>query len=123
MLLPCATNMTFLPSTNKGKIVSVREMRQKPSEMLSTLELIIELPPGVQYRTAQNILLFPQNTEATVNRILEYLDCQGDLADKLVVLSSSLSKEERSEVVLGFPLNISLRTIARNHLDIKGTPK
>ena len=107
----------------QGTVASVREMRQSATEALSTLELLISLPPEAPYRTAQNVLLFPRNTQGTVDKVLEYLGCLGAASTRSVEFGSWLSAEERLQTPLSFPLGRPLRTIVSEHLDIKGALK
>lgn len=53
-----------------GKVVAVKEMRQVTTEILSTLEIEIEMPQGMTYQTAANLNYFPENTDYNVARAL-----------------------------------------------------
>ena len=99
-----------------GKILKIEELRQKPSELLSTVKIDISLPAGVDYQTAQNLLIFPKNTKKNVGRILEYLNLQGD---EILTLNPEFLSEKKNDYKLFFPNNLKIKSILKKFIDIK----
>ena len=59
-------------------VVEIQELRENPTTDLSTLKITLELPKGVSYQVAQNIVLYPQNSHQKVKKALDYLNIDAE---------------------------------------------
>ena len=64
---------------HKAKIVEMRDLRQKSTETGRTIHLEMQLPDGVTYDTAANLILYPENSKENVEKMLkEVLELDGN---------------------------------------------
>lgn len=118
--LPKDFNFSKYVAAKKAKVVEIKELRQMPTEDLSTLQIELQLPPGETYQTAENMVVFPVNTPKAVEKMLAYLQKTGS---ERVSLNPKMSPEEHKKAALSFPPNKSLRSILKKFIDIKAPVK
>lgn len=107
-------------AAKKAKVIEIKEMRQVSTDDLSTLQIQLQLPAGETYETAQNMVIFPRNTQNMVDKMLVYLEKSGA---ELVCLNPKVTPEELKKTVLSFPANTPLRSILAKFIDIKAPVK
>jgi len=98
-----------------AKVIQVRELRQLPKETESTLHMEIELPSGKQYKTACNIVIFPENNPTNVQKAL---DCVGLKDGQVIRVQPGPSKPK-----LPCPEYITVGNFFRSFVDLQGSLK
>ena len=98
--------------SNVAKLLKIEEIRQNTKDG-STLHLEIETDMKMQYRTAQNLAVIPENNDDNVLEIGEYL---GLTLDQTVVMEGTVGKRGKAM----FPTPITVRTILKNFCDFQG---
>jgi len=93
-------------------VKEVRELRQAPSGVNSTLHVEMSLPSGVTYRTGQNLKFYPQNSPESISQVLECLSLQP---------SDLLHISRPNSNLLPFPSPISAQELLTHFLDLQGT--
>lgn len=89
-------------------------MKQKSTELDSTIEIELEYPCEKQYETAGNIYVFPENTETNVNKALEIV---GVSADQILKISSTPFNNRGK---MPCPEIITAGNLLRRFVDLQG---
>lgn len=84
-------------ASRRVKIENIRELRQNTDDG-STLEVTFDLKDsGVEYKTAQNLAMFPQNSDSDVQFVLKHLRiADSDFHTKYRLVPNSLNKKSAS---------------------------
>ena len=96
-------------------ILDIKELRQVASEIESTLLLELKLPEGKSYKTAGNVLLFPENSPDAVKKALE---CVGLRDEELLVI-----KPGQTNPKMPCPERITVGNFFRSFVDLQGMLK
>lgn len=95
-----------------AEIIGVRELRQKATPLLSSLEVTLALPDESEYLTADNLLIFPKNKRETVENLLKHFSLHG--SETISYNQAMLTADDR----LNFPDHTSVRDILENYIDL-----
>lgn len=93
----------------------IRELRQKTSKFESTLLIDVELPEGESFKTAGNVLVFPENDPQNVRKALECVGLQEDQLLRIKPLSAKIKKP--------CPELITAGNLFRRFVDLQGILK
>lgn len=94
------------------KLLKIKEIRQNTIDG-STLHLEISTEGKMQYRTAQNLAVIPENNE---DKVLEVGDYLGLSLHQTVVMEGAGGKRGKAM----FPTPIKVTTILKNFCDFQG---
>ncbi len=92
----------------QGEIVSVKELRQKPTAIDSTLHLDIRLPEGVSYNTGENLKIYPQTSKQLITKLLDHLGMNA--FSKLTFVTKSKAP---------FPSGITVEELLTDYIDLQ----
>lgn len=98
--------------SNVVKLLKIEEIRQNTLDG-STLHLEIATDGKIKYRTAQNLVVIPENNDDKVLEVGEYLDLN---LDQTVVMEGAGGRRGKAM----FPTPITIRTILKNFCDFQG---
>jgi cytochrome P450/NADPH-cytochrome P450 reductase len=96
-------------------VLKVRELRQVPHESDSTLHIDFEVPEGKEFKTAGNLVIFPENTPENVRKALA---CVG-LNENDVLKVEPASQDTK----LPCPRIIKAGDLFRKFVDLQGQIK
>ena len=99
-------------NAHSGRILTIKELRQSASPIESTLQVDIEIKEGILYKTADNLKIYPENSERNVNIALKSIGLDGDTMLEFSGVS-----------VLPFPSPIKARSLLKKFVDLQGTVK
>ena len=107
-------NYKKLKECQIAKITAIEELRKHSDEVKSTLRITIQLPDTVTYDLAQNIVIYPSNSQEKVGKALEYL---GIAKDDLVLIGAD------QKAKLPFDNLLTLEEILYRYVDLNAAPK
>ena len=84
------------------------------------IRIIVDLKEQQEYKIAQNILIYPQNTFETVNRVFKVI---GNQFRNYIVYTNKHSTQWSGNPEISFPQMITIEDLIKNHLDVKGELK
>lgn len=95
-------------STQRVVIKQISELRQKTDEG-STLEVVFDLVGSDQnqlltYMTAQNLALFPENSEDDVKRILDHINVPERDWNKVIFMTPNPSLDAKKVAAIKYPM-------------------
>jgi len=109
----------YVLSAHKAEVVEMRDLRQKNTETGRTIHIEMNLPEGVTYETASNLILYPENCEENVDLVLKnVLELNGD--EKF---SLRLNKRFSGNIKKPFPSPITVREYLTRWIDLQGVLK
>ena len=104
-----------------GKIVEMRDLRQKNTDTGRTLHIELELPQGVSYETASNLVLYPENSEEAVRTVCDKI-LGLDVAQKFSLSTNKRFAKNRN-IKKPFPSPITVGDYLRKYIDLQGVLK
>eukprot|EP01138_Halocafeteria_seosinensis_P007869 gb/GECG01008040.1/.p1 GENE.gb/GECG01008040.1/~~gb/GECG01008040.1/.p1 ORF type:complete len:732 (+),score=118.34 gb/GECG01008040.1/:1-2196(+) len=106
-----------------AKVLSNKELRQQPTEESSTkhLEICIKNLP-VEYDTADNLGVLPENSPEVVENLCQWIDLDPDQWIKLEPAGSGEEAEQRAKRPI-FPTPCTVRTALLRYCDLHGPPR
>lgn len=107
-------------ASNSAKVTFSRELRQKTDDG-STLHVEIDISTtGLNYITAQNLALYPENTSDFVEKAARVFGVE---LDSVFALEEKADNEGRVKFEHPFPTPISVRTYLTKFCDLQGPIK
>lgn len=106
---------------SKAKVIEMKDLRQRNTETGRTIHIEMKLPDGVSYDTAANLILYPENSEENVNKVLkEILELDGNQKFKLTV---NKRFARSSNIKRPFPDGITVKEYLQRWIDLQGVLK
>ena len=103
-------------SSPSAEITNIRELRQK-TEDGSTLHIEIDnKSAGMKYKTAENLMVFPENTSDIVERAVKLL---GVKPDDVFVLNENKEFDDNIKFKFPFPTPLSVRSYLTKFCDLR----
>lgn len=100
----------------EASVTLIKETRQNLNDG-STLHLEIDTTgTNIKYLTAQNLAIFPQNTQEKVEELAKILDYDLSQIIKIEMNADKIN----NKIKFPFPSPISIRTILTNFCDFQG---
>jgi NADPH-ferrihemoprotein reductase len=104
-----------------GKIVEMRDLRQKNSDTGRTLHIELELPQGVTYETASNLVVYPENSEEAIRTVCDKI--LGLDHTQKFSLSTNKRFAKNRNIKKPFPSPITVGDYLRKYIDLQGVLK
>jgi len=102
-------------SASSVNVTLIRELRQKTDDG-STLHIEFDSgSAGLSYNTAENLVLFPENTPESVEKVAKLL---GLNLDEVFTLEENMDSEKKIKFKYPFPSPLSVRTYLTKFCDL-----
>ena len=110
-------NFKKLMDCKKGRILDINEERQIFNKLESVMNINLELEDENEYKVAQNILIFPENDEISINKALKFFALEKK-ENFFVIINNGDPKKK-----MPFNSGLTVREILTKFVDLKEFPK
>ncbi len=110
-------NYKKLTQCKIAKIEQIGEVRQKSDEFMSCMKIDLKLEDCDEYRTAQNIIIYPKNSQKILNRAIEYFGLK-DIENQIVLVNPIDLKKK-----MPFQSGFTLEYVLKNLVEFNGFPR